>query len=140
MRHQHPDPRRRIANSPLATFSFGALIAVLVGFAGASTYLSIANFGADPEVQKPKTPLASLQQPRSDKAVQPAASSTGTPDPAPSEQASPPEPNPTGVAAAAKAKARAEMDAMANTADEQAEPREMPRRYRAPQSDKHRIY
>jgi cell division protein FtsN len=152
--HDQPDPRRRIASAPLAAFAFAAVIAVLVGFQGASMLVTVTQLGATP----PKAPApkshASLV-PRTP--AVPVKPEEPMPAPKPSERASEPAPAPAprastqasaeivtdnqaGIAAAAKARAQAEMDAMEQEPDERVPRREQRRRYRAPPVDKHRVY
>lgn len=119
-----------------------AIAALLVGFQGATTVLTIAEYGASAKRSESKageTRLANLQtRHRAVEAVQPVR-----PEPAPAEpQAAAPEEQPaasTGIAAAAKAKALAEIEAMEEQAQSAPPPR-VKRTYRAPRVDKHRIY
>jgi hypothetical protein len=119
-----------------------AIAALLVGFQGATTVLTIAEYGASAKRSESKageTRLAHLQtRHRAVEAVQPVR-----PEPAPAEpQAAAPEEQPaasTGIAAAAKAKALAEIEAMEEQAQSAPPPR-VKRTYRAPRVDKHRIY
>lgn len=119
-----------------------AIAAPLVGFQGATTVLTIAEYGASAKREsKPgETRLANLQpERRAVDAVQPVR-----PEPVPVEpQAAAPEEQPaasTGIAAAAKAKALAEIEAMEEQAQPSAPPPRVKRNYRAPRVDKHRIY
>ena len=120
-----------------------AIAALLVGFQGATTVLTIAEYGASAKRSESKpgeTRLANLQpERRAVDAVQPVR-----PEPAPAEpQAAAPEEQPaasTGIAAAAKAKALAEIEAMEERAQRSTPPPRVKRTYRAPRVDKHRIY
>jgi hypothetical protein len=137
-----------------------ALTAVLVGFQGASTLVTMTQLGASPpKASQPPRSHASLVpqppvpviKPNEQKASEPAPTiSAGEETPAEPLQQSAAQQQPTqvvpddqsGAAAAARAKARAEMDAMGPQFDEQeAAPRPEPRRrYRAPRPELHKVY
>ena len=136
-----------------------ALTALLVGFQGASTLVTMTQLGASPpKASQPARSHASLVpqppvpviKPAEQKASEPAPTiSAGEETPAeqPQQPAAPQQPaqvvadDQSGVAAAAKAKARAEMDAMGPQLDEQdAPPRQERRRYRAPRPELHKVY
>lgn len=120
-----------------------AIAALLVGFQGATTVLTIAEYGASAKRSESKsgeTRLANLQTERRPvDAVQPVR-----PEPVPVEpQAAAPEEQPaasTGIAAAAKARALAEIEAMEEQAQPSAPPPRVKRTHRAPRIDKHRVY
>ena len=138
-----------------------ALTALLVGFQGASTLLTVTQLGAStPKATSAPRSHASLVpqapvpviKPAEPKAAEPAAAPTitageeapsaGGPTPVPGEQAAAQvvADNQSGTAAAAKAKAQAEMDAMGPMPDETALPQEPRRRYRAPRPELHKVY
>lgn len=116
-----------------------AVAALLVGFQGASTLLTVVEFGAAPESKPAKAPRWAHTQirPAPKDQIQPAPKERlESSAPAPSPTAVP---NPRGLAAAAQAKAQAELDAMEEPLDQNVVPR-VRRTYRAPKVDKHRIY
>jgi hypothetical protein len=132
-----------------------ALTALLVGFQGASTLVTVTQLGATPPQASAPKSHASLAPPTHAVPVKPVKPDEPMPAPKTSEPASAPVPAPpagaqtpreivtdnqSGIAAAAKAKAQAEMDAMAGAPDDNAPPRETRRRYRPPPIDKHRVY
>jgi hypothetical protein len=139
-----------------------ALTALLIGFHGASTLVTMTQLGASPpKTSQPARSHASLVpqppvpviKPNEQKASEPAPTiSAGEEASAPPEQPQQPaaQQQPTqivaddqsGVAAAARAKARAEMDAMGPQFDgQEAAPRPEPRRrYHAPRPELHKVY
>jgi hypothetical protein len=136
--------------------------AILVGFQGASTLLTVTQIGASAEKPKaprshaslvPKPPLpaikpdapkeAELRATGSASAPRAGEDARAAPQPSAGEQAAQVvTDNQPGIAAALKAKAMAEMDAMELPPDEDARPvRERPRkRYRAPRPELHKVY
>jgi hypothetical protein len=138
-----------------------ALAALLVGFQGASTLLTVTELGASPSKPQPARSHASLVpqppvpviKPAEPKAAQPTAAPTisageeapsaGGPTPVPGEQpaAQVVTDNQAGVAAAARSKAQAEMDALGDRPDEDVRQQApAPRRYRAPRPELHKVY
>jgi hypothetical protein len=134
-----------------------ALTALLVGFQGASTLVTLTQLGASPpKASQPPRSHASLVpqppvpvvKPAEEKAPESAPTvSAGEETPVPAEQPEQPAAqqsvqvladDQSNIAAAAKAKAQAEMDAMADQPDEP--PRERRRRYRAPRPELHKVY
>jgi hypothetical protein len=126
-----------------------AIAALLVGFQGATTVMTIAEYGASAKRSESKageTRLANLQtERRAVDVAQPAKPEPAAAEPqtAAEPQAAAPEEQPaysTGIAAAAKAKALAEIEAMEEQAQPSAPAPRVKRTYRAPRVDKHRIY
>jgi hypothetical protein len=132
-----------------------ALTALLVGFQGASTLVTVTQLGASPPKasQPPRSHASLVPQP-----PVPVIKPERTPEPAPTisageetpasaeqqEQSTAQQPmqvvadDQSNIAAAAKAKAQAEMDAMGDRPDEP--PPERRRRYRAPRPELHKVY
>ncbi len=137
-----------------------ALTALLVGFQGASTLVTVTQLGASAPTSQPAKSHASLVpqspvpviKPTEPKASEPAAAPTiaageeapsaGGPTPVPGEQtaAQVVTDNQAGVAAAAKAKAQSEMDALGPQLEQDVAPRPEPRRQRAPRPELHKVY
>ena len=135
-----------------------ALTALLVGFHGASTLVTVTQLGASPpKTSQPPRSHASLVpqppvpviKPAEEKPPEPAPTiSAGEETSAPAEQ---PEQSTaqqplqvvaddqSNIAAAAKAKAQAEMDAMEDRPNE-VRPPDRRRRYRAPRPELHKVY
>ena len=133
-----------------------ALTALLVGFQGASTLLTVTQLGASPPkaTSAPRShaslvPQAPLPVIKPSEPAAPAptiaagedAPAASGPAPAPAEQttAQVVTDNPAGIAAALRAKAQAEMDELGPMAGENAPP-EPRRRYRAPRPELHKVY
>jgi hypothetical protein len=130
-----------------------ALTALLVGFHGASTLMTLTQLGAGPpKASQPPRSHASLVPQPPVPVIKPAEQraptiSAGEEIPTPAEQprqSTAQQPvevvvdDQSGIAAAAKAKAQAEMDAMEDRPDRP--PPERRRRYRAPRPELHKVY
>jgi hypothetical protein len=133
-----------------------ALTALLVGFHGVSTLMTLTQLGANPpKDSRPRShaslvpqPPVSVIKPAQERTSEPAPTiNAGEEIPAPAEQpaqSAAQQPlqvvpdSSIGVAAAAKAKAQAEMDAMDDRPDQP--PLERGRRYRAPRPELHKVY
>lgn len=149
----------------IAAIALIALTAVLVGFHGASTLLTVTQLGVGSTKAAPPKPHASLvpqppvptikpsepvspPAPRASEPApdEPAPASTAASDTKASPTAADTTPMPTvpdnqvGVAAAAKAQARAEMEAMGGRFEQDMPPPEQRRRYRAPRQELHKVY
>lgn len=149
--------RGRIA---IAALLVGAT-ALLVGFQGVSTLLTVTQIGASPEkpqaprshaslVPRPPVPVIKPSEPKAaepkpdEPMVKAGEEAQAAHNPSTSEQTASQvvTDDQSGIAAALKAKAQAEMDMIDPLPDENAQPlQERPRkRYRAPRPELHKVY
>lgn len=140
----------------LLAASLVALIALLIGFHGASTLLTVTQLGASPTKGPapkshaslvPQLPIPTIKPSEPVAMPAPRASELSPDEPAPATSvAADTKPMPTvpdnqfGVAAAAKAQAQAEMEIMGDQAEQNAPQPERRRRYRAPRPELHKVY
>ena len=142
----------------LLAISLVALGALLVGFHGASTLLTVTQLGASPTngpvpkshaslVPQPPVPTikpsgtasAPMPAPRAGESVADEPAAATVPNAVDTPMPSVPN-NQIGIAAAAKAQAQAEMDAIGDQIERPMPQREPRRRYRAPRPELHKVY